>query len=290
MTRKRTIAVDWTFHHFSAPAAIHNWNVEFDDATGAARVVARDDDTAPALIHHDGRLWSRITRGTAPLSVKAADYAYRCACDVVITVGFLVFEEDLYRLCASGPAITIAYNPYVGILRLDYPEITKPRLIPSDPPEVYFRLDEYAPALALLEAFHLHAPIRATYRTPEKYSVLAPELLTDQAMASIRAILPMIVSALHRRIDVLPNHMIHDWLLLRTNSSLPDEQLDRNALAALLGRLSRSGFELLERTPDRFEPNDWLRRASQYAVMLQLRLHSSRAADEAIEMLSEVFK
>jgi hypothetical protein len=289
VTPKRTIAVDWTFY-LSAPAHSQNWKVEFDDATGTARGVAMDDDIVPALIHHEGRLWSRITRGTAPLGIKAADYAYRCACDMVTTVGFVVFGEDLYRVCPSSPAITVTYNPYHGILRLDYPEIAKPRLIPSDPPEVYFRLDEYAVALGFFDAFQRRVPVRAAYRAPDKYNALTPELLIDQTMTSIRAVLPMIVTALHRRIDLLPNHMIHDWLRLRTNSSLQDEQIDRNELAAVLGRLSRSGFELLEREPERFEPNDWLRRAAQYALMLQLRLQPSGAADEAIEMLFEALK
>ncbi|MGY3582428.1 hypothetical protein ACVIGB_000648 [Bradyrhizobium sp. USDA 4341] len=287
MTRKRTIKFDWTTYQSSAPAYANKWNVEFDDASGAARAVAMDSDTAPALISYHGRFWSRITRGSIPLAVKAADYAYRFACDMLSTVGFLVFEDDLYRLCERSPVIAITYNPYHGSLRLHYPELVKPHLIPSDPPEVYYRLDEYAAARALFGDFPQRVPVRVAYAEPERYTVLVPELLDDPTAMSLRAVLPMIVSALHRRFEVLPSHMIQDWLALRAGSSLQGERIDTDEVAALLGRLSRSGIALLESAPDRYGPNDWLRRASEYAVMLQLRLQPSGAVDEAIEMLSE---
>ena len=292
MTRKRTIDPNWSGNSFLAELHASRGPFEVDDVTETARAVAYTDEVAPALIHHEGLLWRNATPGPAPLNIKVIDIAYNWTTrERGDPSEFVAHGENLYRKCLQEPPLAITYNAYHESLRLTYPELvyTSGRA-PSDPPDVYFRLDEYAEAEAFFTEFSRRVPTRYAARDPDKYRVTAPELLgRHHLQSSLSSLLPTIIAAFHRRMECLPHHMIQDWLAIRANSSLPADQVDTDELAQLLGRLSRSGLELIEQDRHRYGGYDWLTRASQYALMLQLRLQPCGAADETIDMLSEIF-
>lgn len=292
MTRKRAINPNWWGNSVLAALFARKGPFEVDDVTDTARAVAYTDALAPALIQHEGLIWRNATPGPAPLDTKVIDIAYNWT-----TRGgddpseFVASGENLYRRCLQEPSLAITYNAYHDSLRLTYPELVYASgRAPSDPPDVYFRLDEYAEASAFFDEFSRRIPMGYAAREPQKYRIAAPELLGHHHLQStLGSLLPTIIAAFHRRMECLPHHMIQDWLALRASSSLPEEQVDTDELAALLGRLSQSGFDLIERGGDRYGRYDWLTRASQYALMMQLRLQPTGASSEAIDMLSEIF-
>lgn len=290
MTRKRTIKPNWP-GYLSALYA-KSGPFEVVDVSETARAVAYTDDLEPALIYHEGLLWKNATPGPSPLDMKVIDIAYNWTTrERGDPSEYVAHGESLYRRCLQEPPLAITYNAYHDSLRLSYPELVfASGRAPSDPPDVYFRLDEYAEATAFFAEFSRRVPTRYAARDPDKYRVTAPELLGHHHLqSSISSLLPTIIAAFHRRMEFLPHHMIQDWLAIRASSSLPTDRLDTDELAELLARLSRSGLELIERDRNRYGGHDWLTRASHYAVMLQLRLQPSGAADQPIDILSEIF-
>lgn len=289
MTPKRALRVDWLGREMMSVLFAHKQPIEVDDVTGIAQPVAFTDEPAPSVIHHAHLLWRRATSGPGSFEAKAADIAYRCLSSGTDAASeYVAFGDDLYQVRVREPAIAITYNPYHSLLRMSYPEEIFAARVPSDPPEIYFRLDEYTQAEACFSAVSRQLRLRFIDRCAESHRVVAPDLLGDQLWMTLRSMLPTIVTSFHRRLEILPHHMIQDWISLRASSSLPEERLDVDELAALLGRLSRSGLDVIERDPEGFGPNDWLRRASQYAMILQLRLRPAGDPDRAIDLLSEV--